>query len=57
MRFDHVALRQKEGAREQLVSWRDGFHIRITGDPIAGAVAISGLLAMTRLTCPASIWT
>lgn len=34
MRFDHVALRQKEGAREQLVSWRDGFHIKDNRDPI-----------------------
>lgn len=34
MLFERVVLRQKEGAREQLVSWRDGFHIKDNTDPI-----------------------
>lgn len=28
LQFQHVVMRQRDGAREQLVSWRDGFHIK-----------------------------
>lgn len=34
LQFQHVVMRQRDGAREQLVSWRDGFHIKDNLSPI-----------------------
>ena len=34
MRFDNIAFKPCENAREKLVSWRDGFHIKDNTEPI-----------------------
>ena len=34
MLFDHVVLKQEEGRREKLISWRDGFHLKDNLTPI-----------------------